>query len=62
MLHFVGYVSLLMVEAIGVGASASAHSGNEVLLAVAAGVLALVPTANHFAGWIFSRLTTGLHE
>ena len=62
MLHLIGYGSLLLVEAIEFGVSVSAHSGSEALLALAVGILTLVPTANHVAGWAFARLTTGLHD
>jgi hypothetical protein len=58
-LHIFGYGSLLLVEALSVGTSMTAHSGSVALAALVVGLLGSVPTANHFAGHLFERATRG---
>ncbi len=59
MFHVVGYCGLLLIEAVGVGASVSNHPDSEALAAMIVGILASVPTANHCANRLFARLTRG---
>ena len=59
MLHIFGYGGLLLVEAVSVGTSVTAHSGGAAVTALIVGLLASVPTANHIAGHWFARLTRG---
>lgn len=59
MLHIFGYGSLILVEAISVGASISSHTGGAVMVAFVAGLLGSVPTANHCAERLFASLTRG---
>jgi hypothetical protein len=58
-LHIFGYSSLLLLEAVSVGTSVTAHSGAAAMAALVAGLLGSVPTANHFAGHLFQRVTQG---
>jgi hypothetical protein len=56
-LHIFGYCGLLLLEAVSVGTSVTAQSGNAAMAALIVGLLGSVPTANHFAGHLFERVT-----
>ena len=58
-LHILGYGGLLLLEALSVGTSMTAHSGGVATAALVVGLLGSVPTANHFAGHLFERATRG---
>lgn len=59
MLHIFGYCGLLLLEAVSVGTSVSAHSGSAAMIALVIGLLGSVPAANHFAAHLFERATRG---
>jgi hypothetical protein len=54
-LHIFGYGGLLLLEALSVGTSMTAHSGGVATAALVVGLLGSVPTANHFAGHLFDE-------
>jgi hypothetical protein len=58
-LHILGYSSLLLIEAVSVGASITAHSGSAAMAALIVGLLGSMPTANRLAGHLFERVTRG---
>jgi hypothetical protein len=58
-LHIFGYFGLLLLEAVSVGTSVTAHSGGAATAALIVGLLGSAPTANHFAGHLFERVTRG---
>jgi hypothetical protein len=58
-LHVFGYLGLILLEAASVGTSVSNHSGGTALAVLITGLLASVPTANHFAERLFTRCTRG---
>jgi hypothetical protein len=58
-LHIFGYCGLLLLEAVSVGTSVTAHSGGAAIAALIVGLFASLPTANHFAGHLFERVTQG---
>jgi hypothetical protein len=59
MLHIVVYGSLVLAEAVSVGASMSSLTGGAALLALTCGLLCSVPTANHCAERLFALVTRG---
>jgi hypothetical protein len=58
-LHTFGYLGLMLLEAASVGTSVTVHSGSAAVVALIVGLLGSVPTANHFAGHLFDRVTRG---
>jgi hypothetical protein len=58
-LHIFGLGGLVILEAVSVGTSVTAHSGSAAVTAFVVGLLGSVPTANHIASRWFARLTRG---
>ena len=57
MFNFLGYVCLILVEAVSLGTSVYEQPGGATVGAVAIGILAAVPTANRCAERMFAFLT-----
>lgn len=62
MLQTLSYSGVLLMEAIGFGASLYHHSGEEILAPIIVGLLALAPMANRFADRMFSRMPENLFD
>jgi hypothetical protein len=58
-LHVVGYCGLILIEAIGFGASVSSQTGSSAVASTLLGILTLAPTANRCADRMFAGLTRG---